>query len=152
MSLDRNTADKLTIRKFPLDSQGYTKADGDYRGTPNNVWRISNEDGDWYEVRAGDLAAAKRKAMILYPKAQWGKGMKNLVDAATKNLADAVGSLKLSEELLANRHKTNPEEYMIRHYENQIKRYRNEVIPKMEQALLKAQKAQRGEYAFGEER
>ena len=82
MSISSRTTSKLKVTKVPLDSQGYTKANGQYRGTPNNVWRIedvddsSDEYGQWREVRAEDLTAAKRKAAALYPNANFGSAKK----------------------------------------------------------------------------
>jgi hypothetical protein len=61
---------RLYINKHRLNSGGYDTR-GIYFGTPSNLWRISNDRGDEFYIRAYNLKAAKAKARAEFPNAVW---------------------------------------------------------------------------------
>ena len=133
--LRSDTADKLKVRREPLNSGGYTKG-GMYFGTPNNLWVVEGDEG-YGHVRAPDLAAAKRAAMREWPYANWGKkAVGKLVDDAVARLAK---SARLIGELTRELESGAP-------YPDQTRallKYHVESIPRLEDAVLAAEAVQR---------
>lgn len=66
--LDRDAPGLLTIRKVPLDQDGYDPG-GAYWGTPDNLYMVEGLDGISY-LRAANFEAAKRE----FPNARWARG------------------------------------------------------------------------------
>jgi hypothetical protein len=68
-SISTYSIERLYIAKHNL-SEGYDYH-GRYFGVPNNLWRIYNDEGDEYYIRAHGLKAAKAKARAEFPNARW---------------------------------------------------------------------------------
>ncbi len=133
--LPSDTTGKLTVRKEPLDSGGYTRRGGMYFGTPNNLWQVEGEEG-YGHVRAPDLAAAKRAAMREYPTADWGaKAIQKYVDGAVGYLAKAVRMVtELEADLDRGAEYPDQVRALLRHWVAEV--------PKAEESVLRAQRVQ----------
>jgi hypothetical protein len=131
--LPSDTTGKLTVRKEPLDSGGYTRSGGEYFGTPNNLWVVEGEEG-YGHVRAPDLASAKKSAMREYPRADWGKrAVQKLVDDAARYLAKATRHVaELQHELDHGGQYPDQIRALLRHWLAEV--------PRAEEAVLRAQR------------